>query len=512
MGVKLKKLQVVIVSCGILSGVVLNGYAENLLDVYRDALANDSTYKQAQADWLAAQQNIPIAQSYLLPALALTAGGAYNIPNYTEDAAFATNDPYFSSSFSLTLSQPIFNFALWDTLREAKAGVKAATANYYYAQQDLITRTVRAYLSVLQAYDMLRFTRANKAAFAEEYDTAKQKYDVGLVPITDVYDAQARYDQAQARELANINQLADSQEVLQQITGRYYQVLDGLSDKGIPLVAPSPNNIDVWAQTSAKQNYQLQAQHFNAEAMKANIGVQSSSFYPTIGFQGSFSDLRQYDRDLILVPGEESRTLVQQLTTFGIGMNYNFFSGGSTIAQTRQARFQYASASAKEQTVYQQVVGATRQAFLGVNSYAAQIEADELSIKSAASALASVRSAYKVGTRTLLDVLNDTTQLYQSQQSFAIDQYAYINNYVALKQYAGILNGPDIVTLNSWLTKPIDLEAAKRLSKESQTKEERQPPSAKVNSTPPAQIPELPPPPVINGKPPVNGSASHHTT
>lgn len=506
MFINLQKIKVIIITCGILGGVSTHIYAEDLLGVYRDALANDSTYKQAQADWLAAQQNIPIAQSYLLPALALTAGGAYNIPNYTQDAAFATNDPYFSSSFSLTLSQPIFNFALWDTLREAQAGVKAATANYYYSQQDLITRTVRAYLNVLQAYDMLRFTRANKAAFAEEYDTAKQKYDVGLVPITDVYDAQARYDQAQARELANINQLADSQEVLKEITGRYYEVLDGLSDKGIPLVAPSPNNIEVWAQTSAKQNYQLQAQHFNAEVSKANIGVQSSGFYPSFGFQGSFSDLRQFDRDLTFVQGNESRTLVQQLTTFGLGVSYNFFSGGSTLAQTRQARFQYASASAKEQTVYQQVVGATRQAFLGVNSYAAQIQADELSIKSASSALSSVRSAYNVGTRTLLDVLNDTTQLYQSQQSFAIDQYAYINNYVALKQYAGILSGTDVVTLNSWLTKPIDLEAAKRPSKESQTKEERQPPTAKANSTPASQIPELTPPPVVRGKGVSNGS------
>jgi outer membrane protein len=493
----LKKYKVIILISTLLTGISQNVFAENLLEVYQDALANDSTFKQAQADWLAARQNLPVAESYLMPNLTITAGGAYNFPNYTQDAAFATNEPYASSSVSLILTQPIFNVSVWYSLREAKAGVKAATANFFFAQQDLIVRTVRAYLNVLQAYDFLRFTRANKVAFAESYDTAKQKYDVGLVPITDVLDAQARYDQAQARELANINQLADSQEVLKEITGHYYEILDGLGDKGIPLTSPSPNDIEAWAETSAKQNYQLQAQHFNAEVSKANIGVQSSNYFPSVGFQGSFSDLRQYNRDLTFDHGEE-KTLVQQLTTLGLGVSYNFFSGGSTVAQTQQARYQYASASAKEQTVYQQVVGATRQAFLGVNSYSAQVRADELSIKSASSALESVRSAYRVGTRTLLDVLNDTTQLYQSQQSYAIDQYAYINNYVALKEYAGILSGVDISTLNAWLTKPIDLEAAKKLSKDSETKEKRQStdtpknlgntnPAASVNSAGKAQ-------------------------
>lgn len=460
---------------GVLTGNCVTSYAESLLEVYQQAVAYDSQFKQAQADWFAAQQNIPIARASLLPNIAIQAGAAYNNQDFTQDAAFAANGVYSSTSFNLTLNQPILNWGLWKTLEGAEANVKAATANYYFSQQDLISRTVKAYLNVLQANDILRFTRAKKRAFAEEYDTAKQKFDVGLVPITDVYDAQAKYDQSKAQEIADINQLADSLESLRIITGHYYIYLNGLTSEGIPLINPAPNDIEAWSATAARQSYQIKAQHFTAEAAKANIGVQAAGFLPSFGIQGSISDQRQYDRDLLFAFPPKNEDLVQDLSTLGVGMNFNVLSGGSVVAQTQQARYQYASASAKEETVYQQVVAATRQAFLGVNSNNAQVKADVLSIKSSQSALSSARAGYQVGTRTLLDVLDDTTQLYQNQQAHALDQYSYINNFVSLKQSAGTLSSADVVKLSSWLTKPINLEAAQRFSGASDIKEPRQP-------------------------------------
>jgi outer membrane protein len=489
---------------GILAGISFNSYGDSLIDIYRQALANDPTYKQAEADWLAYQQNLPIARAAFFPNLAIQAGAAYNIPNYTQDAAFATNQNYWATNVTLTATQPIFNWAIWDTYQSADAAVKASTANFYFAQQDLITRTVRAYLNVLQAYDILRYTRASKAAFAQEYDTAKQKYDVGLASITDVYDSQSKYDQTQAKEIANVNQLEVSLENLHQITGHYYTFLEGLPGKGIPLIPPTPNDISVWSETATRQNYQLQAQHFTAEASKANIGVKEAGFFPSLGIQASYSDQRQYDRELTFVPGSPSETLVQQLGTIGIGLSYSIFSGGSVVAETRQARFQYASASAKEETVHRQVVGATRQAFLGVNSYSAQVRADALSIKSAQSALSSARAGYSVGVRTLLDVLDDTTLVYQSQQAYALDQYAYMNNFVALKESAGTLGVDDVARLSSWLSKPIDLEAAKKISNSTTTKEPRQGPTSAPQRAPATTAPESAPQKYTEPKPAVS--------
>ena len=208
--------------------------------------------------------------------------------------------------------------------------------------------------------------------------------------------------------------------------------------------------------------------------------MQAAGYLPSLAIQGSFTDQRQFQRTLNFTGNNNDVTsspenLVQQLATIGLGMNFDIYSGGSVVADTKQARYQYASASAKEETTYRQVVGATRQAFLGVNSYSAQVKADAFSIKSSKSALESARAGYNVGTRTLLDVLDDTTQLYQNQQAYALDQYAYMNNFVALKESAGTLSADDVAKLNAWLTHPIDLEAAKKISTQTNAKQPRQP-------------------------------------
>jgi len=460
----------------ILTGLSLSAGAESLLDVYQQALANDPQFKQAQADWLAAQENLPIARAALLPNLGLQGLGSFNYQDFTTNTAFATNGGYPQTQLQLNLTQPIFNWGAWKSLQRADASVKGATANYYYAQQDLITRTVKAYLNVLQANDVLYATRGKKRAFAEEYDTAKQKFDVGLAPITDVYDSLAKYDQAKAQEIQNINQLSDALESLHAITGHYYTYLNGLTEQGIPLINPAPNNINAWSEIAARQNYQLQSQRYSAESAKANIGEKAAGYLPSFAIQGQVNDIRQWDRTLTFGDtAGQTENLVADIYSIGIGVNWSLLSGGSTVAETRQARYQYASACAKEQNIYSQVVSSTRQAFLGVNSYGSQVRADALSIKSAQSALNSARAGYQVGTRTLLDVLDDTTQLYQNQQSYALDQYSYMNNFVALKESAGTLCGADVAKLSSWITKPLNLDQARQISQDGNTKQPRQP-------------------------------------
>ncbi len=458
--------------------------AENLLDVYQQAVANDPSFKQAEADFFAAEQQLPLAKAALLPNISADAGIFLNNQQFTTDAAFFRNGSFVSTGVTLNLYQPVFNWKIWKSIAYAEASIKAATANYYFAQQDLITRTVRAYLNVLQANDILRFTRANKAALAQAYDTAKKKFDVGLVAITDVYEAQARYDQASAQELANMNALENTQETLHQITNHYYNVLDGLSDKGIPLATPLPNNIDEWSQTASKQNYQLQAQHFVVLAAKENIGIQFAGHLPSVAIQGSFSDQRLFNRTLTFTDPAQTENIIQQSTGVGLVATLPIYSGGSVVTHTRQARYQYASASALEEVVYRRVVAQTRQAFLGVVSNTAQIKADAQSIISAKNALVSATTGYQVGTRILLDLLNDTTQLYQSQQQHALDQYSYMNNYVALKQAAGILNNEDLISLCHWLNKPLNLKAAQSINPDSKTKEPRQEGDEKLTTAP----------------------------
>lgn len=448
-------------------------YADNLMQVYRQAIDNDPTFKQAEADWLTARMNMPIAVAALLPNISAQAAVAFNNQQFTNDASFTRNGNYWSSAFSLSLYQPIFNWQYWKQVEAVSAQVKAATANYNAAFQDLMVRTTRAYFNVLQAYDMLRIARANKKTLAQQYDISKQKFDVGLAPITDVYDSQAQYDQAVAQEIANRNTLETNLETLHEITGVYYQVLDGLPAKGTPLVYPTPNDIEAWSITAEKQNYQIMAQRFATEASRINISIQAAAHLPNLSLQGQYSDQTQYNRQLTF-NDFENENLEQKLTTVGLVLQVPIFSGGSIVAKTRQARYEYASASAKLQYVDRQVVGQARQSFLGVVSNISKLKADQKTIISAENALKSSQANYKAGTRTMIDVLRETTQLYQAQQQYAFDQYTYMTNFIALKDAAGTLGPQDISNFSSWLDSPIDLNAAKE-NDHTEPKEDRQP-------------------------------------
>ncbi len=454
--------------------------ADNLMQVYTQAISNDPTFKQAEANWLSARMQLPIAIAALLPNISAQAAVAYNNQQFTTDASFTQNGSYYSSAFSLSLYQPLFNWQYWKQIEAVNAQVKAATANYNASFQDLMVRTVKAYFNVLQANEMLRISRANKKTLAQQYDISKQKFDVGLAPITDVYDSQAQYDQAVAQEIAYQNQLEVSLEALHEITNVYYQVLDGLPEKGTPLIFPVPNDIDAWSSTAEKQNYQVMAQRFSTEAARTNISIQAAAHLPNLSLQGQYSDQTQYNRQLTF-DDFESEDLKQKLLTAGLVLQVPIFSGGSVVAQTRKARYDYASASAKLEYAQRQIVGQTRQSFLGVVSNISKIKADRQSIVSAENALKSSKANYEAGTRTMIDVLKETTQLYQAQQQYAFDQYDYMSDFVSLKNAAGTLSPEDISKFSAWLNSPIDLSAAKK-DDHTEPKEQRQ--ASSIPATP----------------------------
>ena len=78
-----------------------------------------------------------------------------------------------------------------------KFSVLSQGAEYELRQieQELIVRVVRAYMNVLVAQDFLDTSNAAVTAVAQLL--VQQRFDVGLVAITDVLESQAAYDNGQ---------------------------------------------------------------------------------------------------------------------------------------------------------------------------------------------------------------------------------------------------------------------------------------------------------------------------
>lgn len=437
----------------VMSFMALTSHAADLFSVYQDAYVSDPAFKAAQADFQAVRQNIPLSISNFLPQVALNGSisRAYNSdefqnPGLVGDPSLGHAEFYNNTTtYSLSATQSIFNFANWAKLSSANAQVKQAAAKLSAAAQDLMIRTSIAYFAVLRASEDLRFIQAEKRAIKIELDQSKDRFQVGLIAITAVYEAQARFDDVVAREIAAKNLYSNRIEELRQITGKSYRALLGVSDN-IPLISPQPLNIDCWVKTAEKQNYSLQAARYGSEVARENIKIQFSGHLPVIEAQGSF-DYNYQDNF------NNAGAAKTKVATAALAGTLPVTNGGATIALTRQAQYLYQETLSQVEFTHRSVIAQTRNAFLGVLSAISQIRADKQAIVSSQSAFEATKASMEAGTRTMVDVLNAQSNLYRIQSVTVAAEYDYLLQTLLLKQTAGTLSPHDMMTINHCLSK-----------------------------------------------------------
>src|SRR3989440_7206281 len=244
---------------------VVPARAADLLQIYRDALANDATYASARAARDAGLESLPQGLAQILPTVNASAFTQSNNTNISFRGAVDSqslpipdsNRHGNSNGFTVTLTQPLFN---WQNIQVYKeAGFKAAQAEATFGQaiQDLIVRVAQAYFDVLASQDSLAFIEAQKVAISEQLAQAKRNFEVGTATITDTHEAQARFDLATSQEIAAQSDLEIKKRTLQQIIGRVPERLEPLKTN-IELNPPKPNSMEDLA-SAANQGYQAPA-------------------------------------------------------------------------------------------------------------------------------------------------------------------------------------------------------------------------------------------------------------
>jgi len=426
--------------------------AADLIQVYQQSLTSDPTFQIECAQMLVDKQALPISIAALLPSAAFAGSiQRQHIDNETANPFAASTDIFYNTSrqYSISASQPVFNVANWMRVKNAQASVKAAEATFNAAAQDLMVRAATAYFNVLEAYDDLRFTIDEKKAFERQLLQTRERFKVGIVAITDVYEAKSSYDSSAAQVIAAKNTLATRIEQLREISGRLYPTLIGIRYK-LPLIIPQPANIDDWTRTARRQSYDLLAARYTTIAAKENVYVQRAGHLPTADATADYS----FDRETNQFGNGPSK---RKVAAIGFSVNFPIFQGGGIVALTHQAIYQYRQAVAQQEFSLRTVISNTRTSYLGIISGINIIRADRQTIISSDSALKATEAGYMVGTRTIVDVLDAQSDLSEAQRNYARDQYSYILSILRLKQAAGTLHVEDLQEINSWLSKRVSL-------------------------------------------------------
>ena len=440
-----------------------SAFAEDLLQTYELARISDPQLSAAESQRLATREGAVQARAAMLPQINGTA--TLQRTRSSGESSQTQFDPATgapiqfdvgresettSRNLDVNARQMVYDRANFTRLKSQNALSKASDFQLESAGDTLITRTSQAYFNVLVATETLAAAEAQEAALKKQFDFADKRLEVGLAPITDVHEARAQYDSARANTIVVRNALEDAYQALVELTGVPVRNLKGLPDDFKPAL-PIEQAAEGWVNSAIENNPALIAKKFQVESSEANVETARAGHWPSLYVSGGYGDQRSFGdsttRGITFPSDSDSRG-----PRIGLTLNVPIFSGGAVQSQVRQAIAQRDVAQDELEQQKRALVRNTRNAYQTLLAGISEVEARRLAVFSARSAYEASQVGLEVGTRTVLDVLNNQRTLFDAERQYALARYNFLQNRLLLEQAAGTLDVADVRDVNGLLT------------------------------------------------------------
>jgi len=402
--------------------------AATLAEIYDLSVTNDPQIGAAEATFMARKEIVTQARAGLLPSIGI--GGSHSesqravLPN-------AFGDRFEAHGWQARINQPVFRLDTWFQFQRSKDVRAQAKANFATEQQDLIVRVAESYFSILEAQDRLTASEAARDATKRQLEQVQQRFDVGLVAITDVLEATAAFDSQAVTVIEAEGAQQVSFEPLLRLTGERLEEVASLSPE-FPVKYPEPRDEDAWVETALQQNFSLLAAKEGIKAAQKQIQVVRSGHYPSVDASVSYGHN-------VTGGGDFFGSKVNN-KSISLVLNVPLYSGGAVHSRVKQAIFDLEAAQKNLELTQKSVVEQTRIMYTAINTDVGRVEARLKGIESSQSALDATQTGYEVGTRNIVDVLLAQRSLFQAQFEYASAKYKYVLDTFRIKQLAGTLS------------------------------------------------------------------------
>lgn len=442
--------KVSLVSLALLSSLSLSTYAEDLLDIYKEALQRDTQVSQAKAEAQAAHAGLSEATAALLPQIDVVGNLTKTRTNVID--AYNARGSNKQASGAINLSQTLWRHSSWANRSIAEKTATLKDLAYADAQQNLIVRVSNAYFNVLNAADTLKFQKANNAALKRQLSEANRRFNVGLIAQTDKLEAQAAYDLSNAAVIAAENALINSKSEIRMLIGREIDVnkLAKIDESKFAATSVSNDLIKI-TKKAEENNLALQQAVISRDIAKDNITLARSGHEPTLDFNArAQTGYTEYDTQVAQAGFVDNNSWAHSV---GLTLNIPIFHGGATSAAVDKAQANYIYAQEGLEKAHRTLLTNVSNSYNNVNAAISSVTAYNNYKVSADSALSATKAGYEVGTRTMTDVLNATQNLYDAMQKSAQARYTYILSRLSLLYAQGDLKVEHIDQINQGLKK-----------------------------------------------------------
>lgn len=405
--------------------------AEDLLDIYAQALAADPQRAAADAQRGVQREAAVQARAALLPQWQLQASGS-------RSRAGGGQEHGYSSSLSQVLLD-LGRLRSWDAERTLES---AQDARVRAAEQALCARVARAYFGVLSAQAALATAATNEETYATQAAQAQKRFEAGLAAQVDVEQGRTYHALARGTTVRAQQALADAREALAQITGRTPGVLRPLA-AALPALPPQPQEAQAWVEQALRANPELQALALGVEAGGQRIAAARAAHAPTLS---AVMDSSRYGG-----PGVADAERGRSQTQVALRLNVPLFAGGATQSQVRQASHQRDALQQDLETARRALVRETQAQYQAVLAGVALQQSTQTAVDAAARALVSTRTGQNLGTHTMTDLLLAIQTQAAAQNAHDEARHAYVLARLLLQQAAGSLGVAELEAVNRLL-------------------------------------------------------------
>lgn len=421
--------------------------ADNLLSLYQKALQYDAQYKAATANTEAEKEEINKARALFLPRVQLGVNVGQGVTDRSTQTLFGTAESrlnYDIQNYSLQLRQSLFNKENFASYGSAEANAKGKEALLLKENSTLITRLAAAYFETLFAQEKLAVIQNNIDAVTQQRDQARRRHENGEGTVTEINEAQAALELAEAELITTQNALDQHRQTLSNMTGETVSEIAGLNADNIPLESPESDSVDYWLDQAIHNNPEIAAARQSFEVARFEVEKKRAGHYPTLDLVG----VRSYSEN------DSNNTLGSKFdtTTIALQLNMPLFSGGFTNASVRQALHRVDAAEEVLNLRTRDIEANTRKYVKSIRGGLRAIQAYRQAVTASETALEGTRKGFSAGIRTNVEVLNAQQKLHASRLELSRARYVLLNDIINLKQAAGSLNEAQLYSLSQYFS------------------------------------------------------------
>lgn len=415
--------------------------AMTLSEALQLAVKHDPAVPFSLATFEADKQRGDQVSGTLLPSVSAS-GTLFQHRNKNESQFFGSfRESFLDYGAGITARQPVYRFD-WSARKEQAAVLdEQAALSQKGRQLNFLLRVAQRYFSVLLAQQEIALAEAEMRATAETLADTQKRFDVGLIPGTDLKEARARQDLAQARVLVARQQVASARDALQETTGKGDASMPVLpDDQSLP--ALTPKDMQSWVAKSVADNPDVLLATQEVAFAKSEVSQARGDIMPKVDAVASY---RHFDASESRIGSERDEAQI------GLELEVPIYAGGIGRSRIREAEARLEAATANARRIRNEAERLTRQQFRALQSLYVQERALAVSVTSAQAAETATRNGYEAGSRTIVDVLNARRAVISAQRDYGNTRYNILLGWLQLRHLTAGLGAEDFKQVDGLL-------------------------------------------------------------